>query len=166
VLASFWTVAVPAALTFTAALIAAYLGYRQWSKQQAFERGKPFEEERREAYKGLWERLEAINVRLMEVKVRGEEFAEMVRALNTYVLANEIYFSPGIRSRVKEYYDAARVASDMAAAHPDTFVARKRGVTEAPELNPDEMSALAEALRSAEAAREAMRVEVRANIGG
>jgi hypothetical protein len=65
------SIVVPAALAFIAAITATAVGYRQWKKQQAFERSRSFFDDRAAAYKELWSRLEAIDVRLRQADVHG-----------------------------------------------------------------------------------------------
>jgi hypothetical protein len=169
VLADVLTVGIMAGLPCAAAVLGTAIGYRQWKKQQSFERRKPFIDERRQAYKELWSRLEAIDVRLRVARVGGDEFSHLVRELNSFILTNEIYFDSGIRARVKAYLDAARDASEIAASYPDAFdvnrVRRERGLTEDPEIPYESMSALMNVVVLATEARDAIMREVQRNIG-
>jgi hypothetical protein len=165
-IASILPVLIPALLTFVAALIATTVGYRQWRKQHTFERAKGFFDARAAAYKELWDRLETIDLRLRQIDVLDDEFDDAVRDLNAFVLRSEIYFEPGIRARVKSYYDSAREVSRIVHSYPVEELRRERGITEEGAIAGADMQEISEALRTADAARVAIMAEVRTNIGG
>jgi hypothetical protein len=113
-IASILPVLIPALLTFIAAIAATSVGYRQWRKQNKFERSKGFLDDRAAAYKELWERLET-------------------RIIHSYPLEE---------------------------------LRRERSLTEEGYATAADMQQIAEALRTADAARNAVLAEVRTNIGG
>jgi hypothetical protein len=166
VLASADPAVVSAALAFIAATAATAVGYRQWRKQQDFDRSKAFLTDRAAAYKELWTRLEAIHVRLLKADVTDAEFDDEVRDLNTFVLSSEIYFDPGIRARVKSYYDSARKVSRVINSYPLEELRRERGLTEEAPLSGDDMREVVLAVGTADEARTAIMAEVRTHIGG
>jgi hypothetical protein len=166
ILASILPVLVPALLTFAAAIAATAVGYRQWRKQNAFDRSKGFLDARAAAYRELWDRLETIDLRLRQIDVLDHEFDDAVRDLNSFVLRSEIYFEPGIRARVKSYYDSARNVSRIIHSYPAEELRREHGVTERGTFAAADMREIREALQTAEAARNAIMAEVRTNIGG
>jgi hypothetical protein len=161
--AEFVSIAIPAGLAFVAAISASAIGYRQWQKQHSFERSKGFLADRSAAYKELWSRLEAINLRLREADVRDEEFETRLRELNAFVLVSEVYFDEGIRPRVKTYLESAREASRIVQSYPE--VRHQRGITEDGVIDPEGMQELFKVLTTADEARSAIMKEVRASLG-
>jgi hypothetical protein len=157
---------ISAVLAFIAAIAATAVGYRQWRKQQDFDRSTAFLTDRAAAYKELWTRLEAIHVRLRQADVTDDDFDDAVRDLNTFVLSSEIYFDPGIRARVKSYYDSARNVSRVINSYPLEELQRERGLTEDGLLSGDDMREIALAMRTADEARMAIMAEVRTHVGG
>lgn len=164
-IASILPVLIPAGLAFIAAIAATAVGYRQWRKQHAFERKKGFLDARAAAYKELWERLEGIDLRLRQIDVVDDEFDDAVRDLNAFVLRSEIYFEPGIRARVKTYYDSARSVSKIVHSYPLEELQRQRSITEDGPVAAADMREIHDALQEADAARNAIMAEVRINIG-
>jgi hypothetical protein len=159
------TTVVPALLGFLAAALASVLGYRQWKRQDTYERSKTFIDDKSAAYKELWTRVERIDIRLRTVeKMRDEEFASDVRALNSYILASEIYFDPGLRQRVKTYLDAARHVSQIIGKYPAQQ--RQRAITETGPYSGEDLAELIQAVSEAENARETIRREVRMHLEG
>ena len=123
-------------------------------------------DDRAAAYKELWARLEAIDLRLREIDVLDHEFDDAVRELNSFVLRSEIYFDPGIRARVKTYYDSARNVARIIHSYPLEELQRERSLTEEGALDAADMREIAGELRTADEARKAIMTEVRGNIGG
>jgi hypothetical protein len=158
-------VLVPALLGFAAAILGSWLAYRQWKGQRGVERGKSFDRDRAAGYKELWERLEAIHVRLRTASVRDEELDSSLRELNSFILASEIYFDPGIRERARAYVEAVRRVATVIRSYPPELQ-RDYGMTEDPVVDPGDMKELTEALTSAEESRNALLTEVRGHIGG
>jgi hypothetical protein len=169
------TTILPAVLGFAAAITATALGYRQWRKQREFDRAKPYEDDRRAAYKELWTRVEALDVEMRGVSGRPSvftdaEFGSRIRELNTFVLSNEIYFEAGVRERVKAYYAALKRLDELIGERPDAKeieqFRREREITETGQLRAGQVGELQDAFGRAEAARAELMAEVRRNIGG
>lgn len=157
------TIVIPALLTFLAAVLASALAYRQWKKQHAFERSKTFISDKSAAYKELWTRVEAVDIRLRTYELRDEEFTRDLRELNSYILLSEVYFDEGLQLRVMSYLRAARRVSKLMMNFP------KRGSHITEELTEDEAEVfqeIREAVFEAQDAREAIRLEVRKNLEG
>jgi hypothetical protein len=150
-------------------MCATVVGYRQWRKQQSFEAGSPFRDQRGAAYRELWEQLETIDVRLREVNVCDAEFSASVRGLNAYLLRAEIYLDTGIRARVKDYLDAAREVSKMMEFAPkelreEHYLTMPGRPMDWPGA-PNSLKELYDVMMRARDARDAILSEVRTSLG-
>lgn len=165
VVASVVVILVPALLAFAAAIAGSLLAYRQWKGQRTMERGKGFDQDRAAAYRELWSRLEAVHSRLRSVEVRDDEFDASLRDLNSFILASEIYFEPGLRARVRAYLEAVRNVATIIKSYPPELQ-RDYGLTDDPVIDASEMKRLADAMAAADESRTVILDEVRANVGG
>ena len=71
--------ALPAIIALVGAIVAVFVCYRQWRRQQDTTRTSDFRAERQKTYKELWEKLEDVHVRLRTKAVETEEFRSLLR---------------------------------------------------------------------------------------
>ena len=74
--------------------VTAGLGYRQWRKQQDSARNASFRDDRRGAYKVLWEKVEEIHVRLRVSPREAVTVTADLQAINSFALLNSLYMTP------------------------------------------------------------------------
>jgi hypothetical protein len=98
--------ALAAALGLVGTLIVAFLGYRQWKKQQDLARYGGFLSERQTAYKDLWKKLEVAHLSVRSEEFRENNFNELVRAVNVHLIHVGLHLDPGEKERVNDYLTA------------------------------------------------------------
>jgi hypothetical protein len=81
----------PASIALLGTIITVLIGYRQWKRQQETSRYGAFVSERQSAYKGLWERLEAVHVKLRTDDINRSDFNDLVGEVNSYILQQSLY---------------------------------------------------------------------------
>jgi class 3 adenylate cyclase len=110
-----------ASLAFLGTLVVAFLGYRQWKKQQDLTRYGSFLSERQTAYKDLWQKLEAVHLSVRSEEFREKEFHELVRAVNIHMIHAGLHLDRGEKARVNDYLVAlgklGRLLADSAATN-------------------------------------------------
>lgn len=87
-------------------LLAAFLGYRQWRKQQDHAKYGRFLQERQVAYETLWAKLEAVHLLIRSADFRDDTFREGVRTVNTHLMSVGLYLDGGEKKTVNEYLEA------------------------------------------------------------
>jgi hypothetical protein len=111
--------ALGAALGLLGTLIVAFLGYRQWKKQQDLARYGGFLSERQTAYKDLWQKLEVVHLSVRSEEFSEEQFHKLVRAVNVHLISASLHLDRGEKSRVNDYLAAlgklGRLLADTAA---------------------------------------------------
>ena len=89
-------------LALAGTLVVALLGLYQWRKKRTDDLTLKTREKQREAYEGLWTRLEAINIKLRE-EHGNAELPRMLRELNVYFLQNSLWFQDSEQQTINEY---------------------------------------------------------------
>ena len=79
-------------LALLGTLVAAALGFYQWRKQSANANRAANAAARREAYEGLWQRLEEINLDLRKSRDKVPSLTHDLSSINAYFLAHSLYF--------------------------------------------------------------------------
>jgi len=87
-------------------LVVALLGFYQWRKQYANPNRAANAAGRREAYEGLWQKLEAINLDLRQQREGNPALFERLREMNTFFLAHSLYFEDGDQPLINDYIAA------------------------------------------------------------
>ena len=82
------------------------VGYRQWRRDRADKKSEPFRNERREAYKELWSKVELLNIFLRTDSVAAKDFSSEVTELNAFMLLHGVYVDDSDRQLVNEYVRA------------------------------------------------------------
>jgi hypothetical protein len=79
------------------------LGYRQWRRQQETTRFSTFVIEKQSAYKGLWEKLEDVHIKVRTEEVSQAEFNVLLREVNSYILRHALYLNDEDQVLSNEY---------------------------------------------------------------
>lgn len=95
--------AVGSLVALVGTLLVALLGYRQWKTQQASTKSAAFFAERRQAYKELWQKLEAVHLSVRSRTFSEQKFNQLVRAANTHVIKAGLYLDLAEKKRVNDY---------------------------------------------------------------
>ena len=98
----------PAILALLGTLIAVFVGYRQWKRQQDTTRTSDFRGERQKTYKELWGKLEDVHVQLRTKIVETEEFRALLRDVNSYILKHGLYLEKADHRLANEYLAKVR----------------------------------------------------------
>jgi hypothetical protein len=69
------------------------LGFYQWKKQNSNANRTANAAAKREAYDGLWQRLEQINLDLRKTEEKRGNLLERLQGVNTYFLTHSLYFA-------------------------------------------------------------------------
>jgi hypothetical protein len=102
----FWKITAPALIALIGTLIVVLFGYRQWRKQQEITRYGNFITEKQNAYKGLWEKLEEVHVKLRSKDVSQKEYKKCLLNINSYVLKQNLYIDETDKNLANEYLDS------------------------------------------------------------
>jgi uncharacterized protein YPO0396 len=94
------------ALALLGTLLVAALGFYQWKKQSANPNRNANAAARREAYDGLWKRLEEINLELRRTRDGVPSLTEQLRSINEYFIAHSIYFDDADQTLIDKYVHA------------------------------------------------------------
>lgn len=92
------------------------LGYRRWSQERRARHSDKFEDERREIYKGLWDRVEEVNAALRRNRVDEAGFSELVSDLNEFMIRNGAHVDDPDQSLVNQYVAAVKRFDEVVAA--------------------------------------------------
>ena len=87
-------------------LIVALVGFYQWKKQHSNPNRAANAAARREAYEGLWQRLEQINLDLREQRETNPELSQRLREINTYFISHSLHFDDADQLLINEYVAA------------------------------------------------------------
>ena len=98
----------PASIALIGTIITIVIGYRQWRRQQESSRRATFFTEKRSAYKGLWEKLEEVHIKLRTEEVSISEFNGLLRDVNSYILKQSLYLEPQDQALSNQYLKTVR----------------------------------------------------------
>ena len=93
----------PASIALIGTIITIFIGYRQWKRQQESSRNATFVAEKQSAYKGLWEKLEEVHIKLRTEEVGISEFNGLLREVNSYILKQSLYLEPQDQTLSNQY---------------------------------------------------------------
>jgi hypothetical protein len=96
----------PASIALIGTILVAIVGYRQWKRQQELARYGSFLSERQNAYKQLWEKLEAAHLYIRTEAFEKEVFQELMRAVNIHMITAGLLLKDGEKERVNRYLQA------------------------------------------------------------
>lgn len=84
-------------------IVAAIIGFYQWNRQYANPNRAANAAARREAYEGLWKKLEQINLGLRTRRDRNPKLFSALREVNTYFIAHSLYFDDKDQNLITDY---------------------------------------------------------------
>lgn len=87
-------------------LLVAALGFYQWKKQNANPNRAANAAARREAYEGLWKRLEAINLELRNTRQKPPSLSDQLHSINEYFIGHSLYFDDADQAVIAKYVSA------------------------------------------------------------
>jgi len=117
-------------LALLGTLLVAALGFYQWKKQNANPNRDANAAARREAYEGLWKRLEEINLELR--KTTREEAASLsnqLRSINEYFLSHSLYFDDADQAIIDRYVRALHLVRSLIDKSDDPALKEKYHTT-------------------------------------
>ena len=164
----------PALATIVAAVIALIgtlaglrVGYRRWSEERKAQRSEKFEAERRDIYKGLWDRVEEVNASLRRNRVDDVGFSELVADLNEFMIRNGAHLDDSDQHLVNLYVAAVKRFDEVvrAAASEDAKVPYGQTMSIPPEVV-SRLQALGEAQDRVSRLRNELLAKVRSIVSG
>jgi hypothetical protein len=87
-------------------LVVAFLGFYQWRRQASNANRSENAAKRREAYEGLWQKLEQINLDLRERRADNPSLFHRLREVNTYFVSQSLYFDDNDQLLINQYIAA------------------------------------------------------------
>jgi hypothetical protein len=99
-------VVIPACIALVGTIITVVIGYRQWKRQQDASRYGTFITKKHSAYQELWEKLEEVHIKLRTEEVGLNEFKDLLREVNSYILKHSLYLEEEDRSLSNQYLKA------------------------------------------------------------
>lgn len=164
----------PALATIVAAVIALIgtlaglrVGYRRWSEERKAQRSEKFEAERRDIYKGLWDRVEEVNASLRRNRVDDVGFSELVADLNEFMIRNGAHLDDSDQHLANLYVAAVKRFDEVvrAAASEDAKVPYGQTMSIPPEVV-SRLQALGEAQDRVSRLRNELLAKVRSIVSG
>jgi hypothetical protein len=134
--------AFPAIIAFLGTVIAVFVGYRQWKRQQDTTRTGDFRTERQKTYKELWEKLKDVHVRLRTKAVATEEFRSLLRDVNSYILQHSLYLEKDDHHLANQYLAKVRDFTSLVATCSSTPA--KIAVEDTADIPPEVVKSIAE----------------------
>jgi hypothetical protein len=104
-------------------LAVALLGFYQWKKQYLNPNRAANAAGRREAYEGLWQMLEQINLDLREHRESNPNLFKKLREVNTYFLSHSLHFDDRDQALINEYITAMSLLREKIYTSDDADVA-------------------------------------------
>jgi hypothetical protein len=112
---------IPALIALIGTLLTILVGVWQWRKQQQQARTASFNSDRQTAYKTLWEKVEAVHIKLRTSAGDEAAIRSLVQDVNGFILQNRLHLEAQDHQLANEYlkalqtYDQAiRTQSDPA----------------------------------------------------
>jgi hypothetical protein len=90
-------------------VLVAAIGFYQWRKQNANPNRAANASARRDAYEGLWKRLEELNLELRKTDDRIPSLNDQLRIINEYFLSHSLYFDNADQAIINKYVAALHV---------------------------------------------------------
>jgi hypothetical protein len=95
------------------------LGFYQWRKQYSNPNRATNAAARREAYEGLWQKLELINIELRIELESARSLPEQLREINSYFIAHSLHFEDRDQIIINDYVRAMNVVQEKIIAAGD-----------------------------------------------
>ena len=119
-------------LALAGVLIAAILGFYQWKRQYSNPNRAANAAARRDAYEGLWQRLEDINLGLRSRRDRNPKLFNDLREVNAYFIKHSLYFEDEDQRSINEYIVAMGRLREVVFASGDSEVTSAFALTANP----------------------------------
>lgn len=100
-------------LALIGTLLVAAIGFYQWKRQNANPNRAANAAARREAYEGLWQRLEQINLDLRKTRSEIPILNDQLHAINEYFLSHSLYFDDADQAIIDKYVSALHCVRAM-----------------------------------------------------
>jgi hypothetical protein len=96
-------------IAFAGTVIVALLGFYQWRRQYSNPNRAANAAGRREAYEGLWQKLEEINLAIREQRDNNSRLLDRLGEINKFFLAHSLYFEDRDQTLINDYIAAMHV---------------------------------------------------------
>jgi hypothetical protein len=130
-------------LALIGTLLVALLGFYQWRKQNANPNRAANAAARRDAYEGLWKRLEEINLELRKTGSKPPSLSDQLRSINEYFLGHSLYFDDADQAIIDKYVSALHIVRSAIDESGDAKVEEDYNTTGS--FNPSKFMPLIEA---------------------
>ena len=117
------------ALALIGTLLVALLGFYQWRKQNANPNRTVNATARRDAYEGLWKRLEEINIELRKTGDQAPNLSDQLRSINEYFIGHSLYFDDADQAIIDKYVSALHVVRSVIHQSDDANLKAKYSET-------------------------------------
>lgn len=135
----FLKVAIPASIALLGTLIVAFLGYRQWKKQQDVSRYGSFLTDKQTAYKTIWEKLEEIHIRFRAKNITQAEFDKLLHSVNAYILKQDLYLEADFKETANQYLEKMYSLHKLIKTSGDETIKRDWAISIAVMVKTDEI---------------------------
>jgi hypothetical protein len=112
-------VLIPALIGLIGTLLTILVGVWQWRKQQQQTRTVAFTSERQTAYTTLWEKLEAVHVRLRTSAGDEAIIRPLVQDVNAFILQHRLHLDSQDHQLANEYLNALQAYDQAIRAQSD-----------------------------------------------
>jgi len=96
-------VAIPALIALAGTIVAVTIGYRQWKRQQSIAKNATYLMDKQTAYRDLWDKVEAVHVKVRVEDVSRDTFNQLTRDINSFLLQKGLYFESEDKALVERY---------------------------------------------------------------
>jgi hypothetical protein len=110
-------------------LAVAMLGFYQWRKQYSNANRAANAAGRREAYEGLWQKLEQINLDLREQRDNNPRLFQRLREINTYFITHSLHFDDKDQPLINDYIASMSLLREKIYTSEDTDVTSAFAIT-------------------------------------
>jgi hypothetical protein len=119
----------PGSIALIGTIITIFIGYRQWKRQQESSRYASFVTEKQSAYKGLWEKLEEVHIKVRSEDVQISEFNNLLRDINSYILKHSLYLDREDQILSNQYLKDLYRFKEIVAGSDDAHAKEEFAVT-------------------------------------
>jgi len=119
----------PASVALIGTLITVFIGYRQWKRQQNNARYASFIVDKQVAYKGLWEKLEEVHVKLRTERLSVADFNNLMLGVNRYILRNALYLEEQDKVLSNHYLETVRRLKELVVSSRNERAEKELSIT-------------------------------------
>jgi hypothetical protein len=117
-------------------LLVAALGFYEWKRQHANPNRDANAAARREAYEGLWKRLEEINLELRMTRDQTPSLSDQLRGINEYFIGHSLYFEDADQIIIDKYVRALHYVRSVIDETDDAYVKESYHTTGSYDMKP------------------------------